>query len=74
VSQHRAALRQCTRGARGPFEVTLYAAPRGRVSSAGVAVASDGAVSAADCIVREVTSWRVPDPGSWYARASFRLD
>lgn len=74
IEQHRSALQRCTAGARGPFEVTLYAGPRGVVGSVGVAVPNETAAAAVDCIVREVSSWRLPDPGSWYAKASFRLE
>ncbi len=70
---HRAALLRCTNGAPGPFVITLYAAPHGTVATAGVSVPSQAAAAAADCLVREVTSWHVPDPGSWYARTTLTL-
>jgi len=74
VGRNRSALQRCRNGASGPIEITLYAAPNGTVASAGVSVANDGALQAIDCVVREVSGWRVPDPGSWYARATITLE
>jgi hypothetical protein len=74
VAQRRAALQQCTSGMTGPFELTVYAAPRGTVAAAGVGVSNPAAAAAVDCLVREATSWRVPDPGSWYAKTTLRLE
>lgn len=74
VDSHRSALARCTQGHPGPYTVTLYAAPRGTVASVGVGVPSEEAASAIDCLVREVSSWRLPDPGSYYAKATFQLD
>lgn len=74
VHQRRSALQDCVRGTTGPFEITLYAAPRGTVASVGVGIANHDAAGAIDCLVREVSSWRLPDPGSWYAKVSFRLE
>jgi len=70
ATQHHGALERCTHGMVGPFTVTLYAAPHGTVASVGVSVANQGAAAAIDCLVREVRTWHVPDPGSWYARSS----
>ena len=74
VDQHRAALTNCTHGMPGPFEITLYAAPHGRVATAGVGIGTSAAASAVDCLVREVTSWHVPDPGSWYAKTTIQFE
>jgi hypothetical protein len=73
VGQHRAELQQCMQGATGPFDVTLYAARGGTVSTAGVSFASNAGASVADCLVRQVSGWRVPDPGSWYAKTTIHL-
>jgi hypothetical protein len=73
VNQHRAALERCTNGMTGPFAITLYAAPHGTVATAGVAVQNQQAAGATDCLVHEVTSWHVPDPGSWYAKTTITL-
>jgi hypothetical protein len=74
LREHRAAVARCTAGTTGAsFRVTLYLTPEGRVASSGTSIPSPEAVPAADCITREVASWRVPSPGSWYARTTLEL-
>lgn len=74
VTQHRAALDQCRRGVSGRFAVTVYVTPEGRVAAAGTSVPSETAEAAAECVVREVATWRLPSPGSWYARTTFQVE
>jgi hypothetical protein len=73
VNQHHSALQHCTHGLSGPFVITMYAAPRGAVATAGISVPSQQAAGAIDCLLHEVTSWHLPDPGSWYAKTTVTL-
>ncbi len=73
VRQHQAALHACRRGSTDPVSVTLYAAPDGTVAAAGASVATAEAVAVTACIVREVRGWRLPSPGSWFARATIEV-
>jgi hypothetical protein len=70
IDEHRDAIDQC---GPGRFSVTAYVEPGGRVIGAGAA--SDAADSAEriDCVVLEVSSWQMPDPGSYAAKVTFEL-
>ncbi|MBI5511404.1 MAG: AgmX/PglI C-terminal domain-containing protein [Deltaproteobacteria bacterium] len=74
LREHRAAVARCTSGVQSAtFRVTVYVTPEGRVAASGTSIPSPEAVSAADCITREVNGWRLPSPGSWYARTTLDL-
>lgn len=73
LRQRRAALTACRNGNPAALSVTLYAAPGATattVASAGVSIPAPEAEEVADCVLREVRAWRLPSPGSWYARAT----
>jgi len=57
----------------GPFSVTAYVAPGGKVVGAGAAVGSENAAEQIDCVVENVQSWTMPDPGSYAAKVSFEV-
>lgn len=67
---HRAALTACRQNHASPLEMTLYVSPDGAVLSAGTNVTSPDDVAVSDCVVREAQTWRLPSPGSWYARVT----
>lgn len=75
VNRRRTQLAQCLRSASGAnAEVTLYVGQGGRVVTAGASVSTNDASSAIDCLVSEVSGWTgLPDPGSYPAKATFRL-
>ncbi len=74
VRQRRAALAACRHGSTAALSVTLYAAPNGSsVAAAGASIPDPQAEAAAECVLREVRGWRVPSPGSWYARATVTI-
>ena len=57
----------------GSFNVTAYVAPGGQVIGAGAASDSETSAENIDCVVQKVTSWTMPDPGSYAAKVSFEL-
>ncbi len=73
VRQHRTALARCRGSVTSAITLTVYAGMDGRVVSAGASVPDDGALPSVDCILHEVTTWRLPLPGSWYARATVQI-
>jgi len=73
LTQSRAALARCRNGVRGAVRVTLYAAPDGTVAAAGASVDGPEAAPVAECALGVIRAWRLPSPGSWYARTSFDL-
>lgn len=73
LTQSRAALTRCRNGVRGAVRVTLYAAPDGTVAAAGASVEAPEAAPVAECALGVIRAWRLPSPGSWYARTSFDL-
>lgn len=76
LRQRRAALAACRNGNTAALSVTLYAAPGAAnttVAAAGVSIPDAAAETVADCVLREVRAWRLPSPGSWYARATVNI-
>ncbi|MFO0606437.1 MAG: AgmX/PglI C-terminal domain-containing protein [Polyangiales bacterium] len=73
LTQSRAALARCRNGVRDGVHVTLYAAPDGTVAAVGAAVDTPAAAPVAECALGVIRAWRLPSPGSWYARTSFDL-
>ena len=76
LRQRRAALAACRNGNAAELAVTLYAAPGATatsVATAGVSIPTPEAEAVADCVLREVRAWRLPSPGSWYARATVNI-
>lgn len=73
LRQRRAALAACRNGSTAALAVTLYAAPDASVAAAGVSIPEPQAEEAAECVLREVRAWRLPSPGSWYARATVNI-
>lgn len=57
----------------GPFSVTAYVAPGGQVVGVGAAVGSETAAEQIDCVIENVKTWTMPDPGSYAAKVSFDL-
>jgi hypothetical protein len=73
LTQSRAALARCRNGVAGGVHVTLYAAADGSVAAAGAAVDGPDLAPVAECALGVISAWRLPSPGSWYARTSFDL-
>lgn len=77
LTQRRAALTACRGANPSPLTFTLYAAPAttptSTVAAVGAAYPDAAAEPIVECVLREVRTWRVPSPGSWYARATFDL-
>ena len=71
IKEHRSELSTCP-GCSG-CELTAYVAPGGRVMAVGAAARRPIGERAFDCVVRSVASWRLPDPGSYPAKVTFRL-
>lgn len=67
---HRRALAACA-GASG-LDVQAYIAPDGRVM-AGAGASSEAQLTARSCALGVVTGWRMPPPGSWWARSRLTL-
>lgn len=57
----------------GPFHVTVYVAPGGRVIAAGASTSEQTQSEALDCVADAVRGWAMPDPGSYPAKVSFDL-
>jgi hypothetical protein len=53
--------------------VTAYVAPGGKVMAAGASAPSHEAEGGIDCVLRAVRGWSLPDPGSYPAKVSFRV-
>lgn len=66
------AARGLPRASRAAVAVTLYVAQDGGVAAAGASADEEG-LAVSECVLREVRAWRLPSPGSWYARATFNL-
>jgi hypothetical protein len=63
-------LNACGRG--GPYEITMYVSPSGRVLSAGVAHTVENGEETASCIVGALEGMKFNSPGSWRAKVTFR--
>lgn len=73
LRQRRAQLAACRGAYRGEVRVTAYVARDGSIACAGASAADTDALAVGDCALNEMRSWRVPTPGSWYARITFNL-
>ncbi len=77
IAKESAAIAKCKKDAKNTrFRVTLYVKPqrkRGKVQAVGVAVAAKGGDAAAECLVHEIESWKVPSPGKVPVKVSFDL-
>jgi hypothetical protein len=73
LRQRRAQLLTCRGSLRGDVHLTAYVARDGSVAAAGSDAANPEALTASECALREVRAWRLPSPGSWYARVTFNL-
>ncbi len=74
IDRRRPQLTQCLHGAHGAqADVTTYIAPGGRVATASASVNHHEAAEAVQCLVQEVSTWQVADPGSYAARVTFRV-
>jgi hypothetical protein len=60
-------------GQRGGYQVTAYVERPGRIIAAGVTAEDSTFEESYDCVVEQVTSWEVPNPGSYPARVSFEI-
>lgn len=69
--KNRASLSAC--GSGGPYELTAYVAPSGKVLSVGVAHTVENGEEKAACLVTAVEEVRFKSPGSWRAKVTFRL-
>ncbi len=68
-SNNASALSAC--GSGGPFEITAYVAPSGKVLSVGVAHTDDNGDATASCLVDAVGQMKFGSPGSWRAKVTF---
>jgi len=68
-NKNQSALSQC--GSGGPFEITAYVAPSGKVLSAGIAHVDDQGQSTAECLVEAVRNMTFSSPGSWRSKVTF---
>lgn len=55
------------------YVVTLYVAPGGKLLAAGAAADSQPAAEKIDCVLGAIQNWKLPDPGSYAAKVSFKL-
>lgn len=55
------------------YVVTLYVSPGGKLLSAGAAADSQPAADKIDCVLGAIREWKLPDPGSYAAKVSFKL-
>jgi hypothetical protein len=72
VAAQRSGLERCALDG-AAYQVTLYVGPGGQVLGAGAAADSQPAAEKIDCVVEALRSWKLPDPGSYPAKVSFRL-
>ncbi len=59
-------------GLRG-YHVTAYVGSGGQVLAVGVAASDEATSAQIDCVAAGVSSWRMPDPGSYPAKVTFDL-
>lgn len=69
----RAQLAACRGAYRGEVRLSAYVARDGSVAAAGASVDDTDGYTVSECALTEVRSWRLPSPGSWYARVNFNL-
>ncbi len=74
VKKHKSdLLATCDARRAGPFQVTAYVSPSGRVLAAGVAAERSSSAEHFDCIAEELRSWPMPRPRKGVAKVSFSL-
>lgn len=69
------AIKKCTSGVSGSFQVTAYVEPdgkQGKVVAAGAAASTKEGAEKIDCIVDAVKSFKAPSPGSYAAKVTFK--
>lgn len=71
ASNGAALVSQC--GGRRGFVVTAYVGSGGTVLAVGAAARDNESAEQLDCIAQGVSSWRMPDPGSYPAKVTFEL-
>lgn len=69
AAENASSLSSC--GGGGPFELTAYVAPNGKVLSVGIAHSDDSGEERAECLVNAVRDMKFSSPGSWRAKVSF---
>lgn len=69
AAENASSLSNC--GGGGPFDLTAYIAPSGKVLSVGVAHSDDNGEETAECLVNAVREMKFSSPGSWRAKVSF---
>jgi hypothetical protein len=75
IDAQRDALAGCAPPAElGLYTLTAYVAPGGQVSAAGVSATTLAPEETMDCLIQQVHAWALPDPGSYHAKVSFRLE
>jgi hypothetical protein len=72
VETQRSALDGCELAGQH-YIVTAYVSPGGQVLAAGAAADSQPAAAKIDCLIDQVKTWHMPDPGSYPAKVSFGL-
>jgi hypothetical protein len=71
-----AAVKKCTEGVTGSFQITAYVVPDGKdgkVSAAGVSPPSKDGAAKADCIADALKGMKTSTPGSYAAKVTFKL-
>lgn len=58
---------------RGPYSVTVYIAPGGRILAAGASSEEQDRSADLDCVADQVAEWEMPDPGSYPAKVTFAI-
>jgi len=76
IASAQKSIDKCKAGTSGNFAVTAYVVPdgkNGKVEAAGIAPPNKEGEAKVDCLVDVVKSMRVPSPGSYAAKVSFKL-
>jgi hypothetical protein len=71
-----AAVKKCTEGVSGSFQVTAYVVPdgkEGKVAAAGVSPPNKEGEAKVDCIADALRGMKTPSPGSYAAKVTFKL-
>lgn len=64
---------KCKAGSRATYKVTLYVAEGGKVLGVGVAAPEKDADEKIECVVKTVKKQKLPNPGNWPAKVSFKF-